>query len=123
MENVAQMVVKNKNIKAVFISGPSSSGKTTTSKKLAMYLRANGKDSLVLSTDDYFVNREDSPRKEDGSYEFEIVDAIDINLFSTQMRQSFQQKSLQLKMILLMLSIHQAVQVILRVLRLVISLQ
>ena len=87
MENVAQMVVKNKNIKAVFISGPSSSGKTTTSKKLAMYLRANGKDSLVLSTDDYFVNREDSPRKEDGSYEFEIVDALDINLFSTQMRQ------------------------------------
>lgn len=86
MENVAQMVVKNKNIKAVFISGPSSSGKTTTSKKLAMYLKALGKDTLVLSTDDYFVNREDSPKKEDGSYEFEIVDALDINLFSTQMR-------------------------------------
>jgi hypothetical protein len=87
MENVAQMVVKNKNIRAVFISGPSSSGKTTTSKKLAMYLKSYGKDSLVLSTDDYFVNREDSPRKEDGSYEFEIVDALDINLFGTQMRQ------------------------------------
>lgn len=87
MENIAQMVVKNKNIRAVFISGPSSSGKTTTSKKLAMYLKSYGKDSLVLSTDDYFVNREDSPRKEDGSYEFEIVDALDINLFGTQMRQ------------------------------------
>ena len=87
MENIANMVHKNRNIKAIFISGPSSSGKTTTSKKLAMYLKSVGIDSLVLSTDDYFVNREDSPRKADGSYEFEIVDALDINLFSKQLRQ------------------------------------
>ena len=87
MENIANMVNKNKNIKAIFISGPSSSGKTTTSKKLAMYLKSVGIDSLVLSTDDYFLNREDSPRKADGSYEFEIVDALDINLFSKQLRQ------------------------------------
>jgi uridine kinase len=52
-----------------------------------MYLKSYGKDTLVLSTDDYFVNREDSPRKEDGSYEFEIVDALDIELFGKQMRQ------------------------------------
>lgn len=87
MENIANMVHKNRNIKAIFISGPSSSGKTTTSKKLAMYLKSVGIDSLVLSTDDYFVNREDSPKKADGSYEFEIVDALDINLFSKQLRQ------------------------------------
>ena len=87
MENIANMVNKNKNIKAIFISGPSSSGKTTTSKKLAMYLQSLGIDSLVLSTDDYFLNREDSPKKADGSYEFEIVDALDINLFSKQLRQ------------------------------------
>lgn len=87
MENIANMVHKNRNIKAIFISGPSSSGKTTTSKKLAMYLKSVGIDSLVLSTDDYFVDREDSPRKADGSYEFEIVDALDINLFSKQLRQ------------------------------------
>lgn len=87
MENIATMLSKNKNIKAIFISGPSSSGKTTTSKKLAMYLRSVGIDSLVLSTDDYFLNREDSPRKADGSYEFECVEALDINLFSKQLRQ------------------------------------
>mgnify|MGYP003301862311 FL=1 len=44
-----------------------------------MYLKSVGIDSLVLSTDDYFLNREDSPKKADGSYEFEIVDALDIN--------------------------------------------
>ncbi len=80
--NVALRVVNNRKIKAIFISGPSSSGKTTTSKKLALFLKVYGLDTLVLSTDDYFVNREDSPRKPDGSYEFEIVDAIDTKLFS-----------------------------------------
>lgn len=87
MEAIAAKVVNNKKIKAVFISGPSSSGKTTSSKKLALYLKSMGKDTMVISTDDYFVNKVDSPRKADGSYEFEIVDALDIKLFSTQLKQ------------------------------------
>lgn len=86
LENIANMIYKSKNIRAVYISGPSSSGKTTTSKKLALYLKAFGLDTLVLSTDDYFVEREDSPRKADGSYEFEIIDALDINLFNSQIK-------------------------------------
>lgn len=86
MENIASSVVNNKNIKAIFISGPSSSGKTTSSKKLAMYLKSMGKDSLVLSTDDYFLERKDSPKKADGSYEFEIVDALDIKLFASHLK-------------------------------------
>ncbi|MBR2137971.1 MAG: nucleoside kinase [Bacilli bacterium] len=86
LNDVARQVVDSGTIKAVFISGPSSSGKTTTSKKLAMYLKALGKDCLVVSTDDYFVNRVDSPRKPDGSYEFEIVDALDIKLFNSHMK-------------------------------------
>lgn len=86
MEDIAMMVSNNKNLRSIFISGPSSSGKTTTSKKLALYLKSMGFDTLVLSTDDYFKERVDSPKKEDGSYEFEIVDAIDIDLFSSQLK-------------------------------------
>ena len=81
LEKIAQRVANNREIKSIFISGPSSSGKTTTSKKLALYLKSMGLDTLVISTDDYFKERKDSPRKEDGSYEFEIVDAIDTDLF------------------------------------------
>ena len=86
MENIAGYVANNKNIKAIFISGPSSSGKTTTSKKLALYLKSLGISSLVISTDDYFLNRKDTPRKADGSYEFEIVDAIDVKLFNDHLK-------------------------------------
>lgn len=83
---IANMLDKNREIRAVFISGPSSSGKTTTSKKLALSLNTFGLETLVLSTDDYFVERENSPRKPDGSYEFEIIDAIDTELFNQQVR-------------------------------------
>ena len=86
MQAIASKVIDNRGIKAIFISGPSSSGKTTTSKKLALYLRSKGIDSLVLSTDDYFVERVDSPRKADGSYEFECIEAIDTKLFNMQLK-------------------------------------
>ena len=86
LEKIALKVLNDKKIRAIFISGPSSSGKTTTSKKLALYLKSFGLDSLVLSTDDYFVERVDSPKKPDGSYEFEIVDAIDVKLFSSHIK-------------------------------------
>lgn len=86
MNTLANIVVKNKNIKSIFISGPSSSGKTTTSKKLALYLKSKGYDSLVISTDDYFVERTQTPKKEDGSYEYESIEAIDVKLFSNQIK-------------------------------------
>lgn len=86
LEEIAKRVKNNKAIKAIFISGPSSSGKTTTSKKLSMYLRSKGIDTFVLSTDDYFVERKDSPRKADGSYEFEVVEALDMKLFNLQLK-------------------------------------
>ncbi len=82
LNNIAQMINKDRNIRAIFISGPSSSGKTTTSKKLAMYFKARGKDSFVISTDDYFLERVDTPKKPDGTYEFESVDALDVKLFN-----------------------------------------
>lgn len=86
MESLANKIVNNKHIKIVFISGPSSSGKTTTSKKLALCLKSKGKDTFVISTDDYFVERKDTPKKEDGSYEYEIIDAIDMKLFNSQLK-------------------------------------
>ena len=86
IREVAEKVSKDKNIKAIYISGPSSSGKTTTSKKLALYLNAKGYDTLVISTDDYFVERKDTPRKSDGSYEYEIVEALDIKLFNSHIK-------------------------------------
>ncbi len=92
MNRVADYVLKHKNIKAIFISGPSSSGKTTSSKKLALFLRSKGIDSLVISTDDYFVNRIDTPKKPDGSYEYECVEAIDVKLFSNQLKSLLSKK-------------------------------
>lgn len=86
LESVAAKVANDRRIRSIFISGPSSSGKTTTSKKLALYLKSMGLDTLVLSTDDYFLNRVDSPKKPDGTYEFEIVDAIDIKLFNSHLK-------------------------------------
>lgn len=86
MQEIAKKVHDNRNIKSVFISGPSSSGKTTTSKKLSMYLKSMGLDCLVISTDDYYLERKDSPKKEDGSYEFEIIEALDIKLFNSHIK-------------------------------------
>ncbi len=100
-ENLVDAVnkaLKNHRIKSIFISGPSSSGKTTTSKKLALYLKSKGVDSLVISTDDYFVERVDTPRKEDGSYEFECLEALDLKLFNTQMKNLLSGKEVTIPM-------------------------
>ena len=72
-------------IKMVLIAGPSSSGKTTTARKLSLYFRGFGLNPKVLSLDDYFKEREESPKKEDGRYDFESLEAIDLELFNDHM--------------------------------------
>lgn len=72
-------------VKVVLISGPSSSGKTTFSKRLAVQLTLNGIKPVNLSIDNYFVNRVDTPRDADGKYDFETVEAIDVKLFNEQL--------------------------------------
>ncbi len=71
----------------VLISGPSSSGKTTFAKRLGIELRILGLRPVMVSLDDYFVDREKTPRDEKGDYDYEALEAIDLQLFNTQLQQ------------------------------------
>ena len=82
---IAKQISDNKNIRVVLISGPSSSGKTTTSKKLQLYLKEFGIKPKTMSIDDYFVDREKTPKKADGSYDFESINAIKLDLFNNDL--------------------------------------
>ena len=75
---------KRKDVKIVLIAGPSSSGKTTTSRKLCMYLHLFGLTPKVIGMDDYFVEREQNPKNPDGSYNYECLEALDMKLFDKQ---------------------------------------
>ncbi|MCH4890382.1 nucleoside kinase [Acidaminobacter sp. JC074] len=68
--------------KVILIAGPSSSGKTTFANRLRIQLMVNGFDPITLSTDDYFVDREYTPRDENGDFDFESIDAVDVDLFN-----------------------------------------
>lgn len=85
--SIAEEISLNKNnIKVVLLSGPSSSGKTTTSKKLALYLKTLGLKPHPLSLDDYFLEREATPIGEDGKPDYEGLRAIDTKLFNRQLK-------------------------------------
>jgi uridine kinase len=72
----------DRDVRLVCIAGPSSSGKTTFSKRLSLQLRVNGVRPIALSTDNFYIDREDTPLDEDGNYDFESVEAIDLSLFN-----------------------------------------
>ncbi len=74
--------VETHGCRIAMISGPSSSGKTTTAKKLGIQLRILGYNPVLISLDDYFIDRELTPKDENGEYDFECLEAIDINLFN-----------------------------------------
>lgn len=73
---------KRNKIKIILLAGPSSSGKTTTARKLEVYLKARGFKTHSISTDDYFLNRVDTPKKPNGDYDFESLRAVDTDLFN-----------------------------------------
>ncbi|MGB9750072.1 MAG: nucleoside kinase [Caldisericia bacterium] len=73
-------MIKEKNSKLVLISGPTSSGKTTLSKKLSIYLKVLGFKTILISTDDYFLDRDKTPKKENGEPDYESINAIDLEL-------------------------------------------
>ena len=84
--SIAEEITLNKNdIKVVLLSGPSSSGKTTSAKKLALYLKTLGLTPHHLSLDDYFLERDKTPLNDDGKPDYEGIRAIDTKLFNNQM--------------------------------------
>lgn len=80
-----EIISKSYLPRLILIAGPSSSGKTTFSKRLDIQLRVNGLRPVTISLDNYFLNREQTPKNPDGSYDFESLKAIDVNLFSNHL--------------------------------------
>ena len=86
--NIAKQINDRKDkVKIVLMAGPSSSGKTTTSRKLCMYLKSFGLNPKAIEMDNYFVEREQTPRDANGKYDFECLEAMDLKLFDKQMSQ------------------------------------
>ena len=69
---------RDRGVKVILISGPSSSGKTTSAKRIGIQLRVLGLHPVLISLDDYFVNREDTPKDENGDYDYEALEALDL---------------------------------------------
>ena len=82
---IADKISQNKDIKVILIAGPSSSGKTTFAKRLGLELKLNGIKSKTISVDNYFVERKDTPKDENGNYDFETIKAIDTKLLNNDL--------------------------------------
>lgn len=86
--DIADMIyARRDNVRIVFIAGPSSSGKTSTSKRLAIQCRILGLNPKVIELDNYFVSRDRTPRDENGEYDFEALEAMDLELLARQLNQ------------------------------------
>lgn len=94
--HIADEIAKRKGVKLILLAGPSSSGKTTTCKRLSIQLIANGLRPLQISLDDYFVDRELSPRDEKGDYDFESIHALDLKLINEQFNALFNGEEVEL---------------------------
>lgn len=93
---IAEEIVKKGNVKFVLIAGPSSSGKTTFSHRLSIQLRTYGMIPHPIALDDYFVNREDTPKDANGDYNFECLEAIDIKRFNEDMNRLLKGETVEL---------------------------
>ncbi|MBQ9644668.1 MAG: nucleoside kinase, partial [Lachnospiraceae bacterium] len=83
--DIAEMIHERSSVKIVMVAGPSSSGKTTFAHRLAIQLRSFGMKPHIISMDNYFVNREKTPLDADGNYNFECLEALDLELFEDDM--------------------------------------
>ena len=93
---IADEIVRRKGIKLVLIAGPSSSGKTTTCKRLSVQLAVNGVKPVNISLDDYFIDRDQTPRDEKGDYDFEHLHALNLPLFNEQLNALFHGEEVEL---------------------------
>lgn len=89
ISEVADKIVKSKSKKCVMLSGPSASGKTTVIKRLASYLSLYGMDPIVISLDGYFLERVETPKDENGEYDFECLEALDLDYLNSDMIKLF----------------------------------
>ena len=94
--DIAAQIKNRGNVKFVMIAGPSSSGKTTFSHRLSIQLKTLGMKPHPIAVDDYFVNREDTPKHADGSYNFECLGAIDVEQFNKDMTALLNGESVEL---------------------------
>lgn len=93
---IADSISEKKSVKLVLIAGPSSSGKTTFTKRLSVQLAVNGLVPIQISMDDFFVDREDTPKDENGDYDFESVYALDIELFNSTLKRILEGEEVEL---------------------------
>ena len=94
--HIADEIAQRKGVKLILLAGPSSSGKTTTCKRLSIQLIANGLRPLQISLDDYFVDREQSPCDENGDYDFESIHALNLKLINEQFNALFHGEEVEL---------------------------
>ncbi len=92
---LADKITKHKELKMVLIAGPSSSSKTTFAKRLGMQLSVNGLKPVTIGTDNYFVERKDTPRDEKGEYDFEAIEALDLKLFNDHLTKLINGETIQ----------------------------
>ena len=96
ISQIADEIAGRKGVKLVLLAGPSSSGKTTTCKRLSIQLVANGLKPLQISLDDYFVNRDQTPHDENGEYDYESIYALNLNLINEQFNALFHGEEVEL---------------------------
>ena len=93
---IATMIAESKDKKFITIAGPSSSGKTSFSHRLSIQLKANGLNPHPIGVDDYFVNRDITPRDENGNYNFEVLEALDVEQFNKDMLELLDGKTVKM---------------------------
>ncbi len=93
---IADDIARHRGIRLVLIAGPSSSGKTTTCKRISVQLGVNGIMPINISLDDYFVDRDKTPRDESGDYDFEHLHALNLDLFNEQLNALFRGEEVEL---------------------------
>lgn len=96
LAKIAEDIAQRKGVKLVLLAGPSSSGKTTSCKRLSIQLAVNGLKPLQISLDDYFVDRDKTPKEENGEYDFESIYALNLDLLNDQFNALFRGEEVDL---------------------------
>lgn len=96
LDQVKEIKKSGNKVKVILIAGPSSSGKTTSCSKLAMYLHSFGLTPKMISMDNFFKDRVDTPRKKNGDYDFECLEAIDLKLFNKTIKDLLEGKTVKM---------------------------